>query len=241
MTIQDLQKKYDLPKEDFWEHKQSGQWILTHKAVEKIAEKEGIKIVDMEPLNSEMDLVRFKVTMSTPNGGQIISIGEADRNNCISQYLGCMAEKRGIDRCVLKIINAYQYNIASEVEAEDYRKPDLISEQSIEDEAEYSGLPIIDESKKKSKTSKNDLTCPYCKKEVMDKRVWKDGVLACAISPKGNNLPSFKCVDNDDYQNPTCKFASWELTPLEAGLEQPEVAPHHDKKPTDFNKPLAAQ
>ena len=38
MTIQDLQKKYDLSKDDFWQHQQSGQWILTHDAVEKIVE-----------------------------------------------------------------------------------------------------------------------------------------------------------------------------------------------------------
>jgi hypothetical protein len=31
-----------------------------------------------------------------------------------------MAEKRGIDRCVLKLINAYQYDISSEVEADDF-------------------------------------------------------------------------------------------------------------------------
>ena len=52
----------------------------------------------------------------------ISSVGEADRKNCVSQYLGCMAEKRGIDRCVQKLINAYEYGISSEVEAEDFKK-----------------------------------------------------------------------------------------------------------------------
>ena len=145
MKIQELQKEYDLEKDvDFWHHQQSGQWIVKHSAVEKIANKEGIKLVDMEVLNSEMDLVRFKVIMSLPNGGVIKSIGEADRKNCISQYLGCMAEKRGIDRCVLKAINAYQYGISSEVEAEDFRKPDSIEtihvDQTIEDEVEMNDV-----------------------------------------------------------------------------------------------------
>ena len=124
--IKDIQKKYELSKEpnvDFWHHQQSGQWILTHNAVEKIAVQEGIKLVDIKVLNSEVDIVRFLVSMSNPSGGIIKSIGEADRKNCHSQYLGCMAEKRGIDRCVLKLLNFYQHGISSEVEADDFAKP----------------------------------------------------------------------------------------------------------------------
>ena len=37
MNIKELAKKYGLIEGDFWNHKQSGQWILTHDAVEKIA------------------------------------------------------------------------------------------------------------------------------------------------------------------------------------------------------------
>ena len=33
-----------------------------------------------------------------------------------------MAEKRGIDRCVLKLINAYEYGIKSEEEADDFKQ-----------------------------------------------------------------------------------------------------------------------
>ena len=126
--IKDIQKKYELSKEpnvDFWHHQQSGQWILTHNAVEKIAVQEGIKLVDIKVLNSEVDLVRFLVTMSKGGDDSVVmrSIGEADRKNCHSQYLGCMAEKRGIDRCVLKLLNFYQHGISSEVEADDFAKP----------------------------------------------------------------------------------------------------------------------
>ena len=34
-----------------------------------------------------------------------------------------MAEKRGVDRCVLKLINAYEYGIYSDVESDDFKKP----------------------------------------------------------------------------------------------------------------------
>ena len=122
MTIADLQKKYELSKDDFWEHQQSRKWILTHDAVEKIAHKEKITLVNIQVLNSEEDLVRFLITMSKSDF-TITSVGEADRKNCRTQYLGCLAEKRGIDRCVLKLINAYEYGISSEVEADDFAKP----------------------------------------------------------------------------------------------------------------------
>ena len=126
MTINDIAKEYNLSKEpnvDFWHHKQSGQWILTHNAVEKIAASEKINLIEWEVLNSTEDLCRFKMTMQMRDK-QVTSIGEADRKNCKSQYIGCIAEKRGIDRCVLKLINAYQYGISSEVEADDFKKPD---------------------------------------------------------------------------------------------------------------------
>jgi hypothetical protein len=33
-----------------------------------------------------------------------------------------MAEKRGVDRCILKLINAYEYGIYSEEEADSFKK-----------------------------------------------------------------------------------------------------------------------
>ena len=126
MNIQDLQEKYKLSKEpnvDFWHHQQSGKWIITHDACEKIAHQEGIVQVNIETLNSEKDFARFLITMAKGDV-TITEIGEADDKNCFSSYKGCMAHKRGADRCILKLIRAYQYGISSEVEADDFAKPD---------------------------------------------------------------------------------------------------------------------
>ena len=122
MNIKELQKKYQLEKDDFWHHQQSNQWIITHNAVEKIANIEGVELIDIKVLNSEIDFLRFLVTMKLADK-TISSIGEAAQSNCFSKYKGAMAEKRGIDRCVLKLINAYEYGISSEVEADDFAKP----------------------------------------------------------------------------------------------------------------------
>jgi hypothetical protein len=85
------------------------------------------------------------------------------------------------------------------------------------------------------KTAVKGLVCPKCGKDVLDKRIEDiDGSKVCQTSPKGKNLPAFRCADNDDFNNPTCSFASWELDEAEAGVLPNEIAPHKrqaDKEP----------
>ena len=128
MEIKDLAEKYNLDKAvDFWKHKQSGKWIITHDACEKIASIENIVLAKWETLNSERDFCRFLITMAMPmkdlTEKLIASIGEAGKENCQSKYYGSMAEKRGVDRCILKLINAYEYGIYSDSEADSFKKP----------------------------------------------------------------------------------------------------------------------
>ena len=120
--IKEIAAKYKLDKDDFWQHKQSNQWILKHSACEKIQAIEGIKLTDVKVLNSEENFARFLITMTLNTNESTSTIGEASSSNCMSKYIGCMAEKRGIGRAILKLINAYQYGIASEVEADDFKK-----------------------------------------------------------------------------------------------------------------------
>ncbi len=121
MEIKDLAKKYKLEHEDFWKHKTSGNWILTHDACTRIGNIEGIVINKIESIYQSETECRFLVTMS--KGDKIvISVGEANKQNTVSRYLSCLAEKRGRDRCVLKLINAYEYGMYSEEESDDFKK-----------------------------------------------------------------------------------------------------------------------
>lgn len=123
MRIKELAKKYNLGKNDFWELKRGSKsmWIITHDAIEKIAIIENIQLTNFEVLNTEVDFARFLITMQKGDKS-IVSVGEASTKNCTSNYYGCMAEKRGIDRCVLKLINAYEYGIYSDVEADAFKQ-----------------------------------------------------------------------------------------------------------------------
>jgi len=121
MTIHDLQKKYNLTKDDFWEVRK-GTWVVTHNACEKIAEIE--QIVFTEPrFHQALNSICF--LGSAKKGEKIIwATGEASEINVKGQgkYYFSMAEKRLKDRLTLKIINAYEYGIYSDVEAEAFKK-----------------------------------------------------------------------------------------------------------------------
>jgi len=160
MNIKELAEKYELRKDDFWElRKNSGKWIITHDACEKIAVTEGIMF---EP----MEVISYIPTIITENGEKVQKVtkwgtqtwkpawagtcqkktgdvallitgykadnsdykvqttGEANALNCTAEYYFAMAEKRGKDRVILKLINAYEYGIYSDVEADNFVKHD---------------------------------------------------------------------------------------------------------------------
>lgn len=123
MNITELVKKYELTQADCWQFKRGGKtlWILTHDACEKISFIEKMELKDIKVINSEREFARFLITMKKDEK-QIITVGEASKENCSNSYFGCMAEKRGIDRAVLKLIDAYQYGIYSESESNDFEK-----------------------------------------------------------------------------------------------------------------------
>ena len=122
MDMKELAKKYNLTESDYWQESRSKKWIISHDACEKIADMEGIIFGPPQILNSEQNFVRMVI--SGKKGDVLIwSVGEADNKNCKNLYFGAMAEKRGKDRVILKLINAYEYGVYSDVEADDFKKP----------------------------------------------------------------------------------------------------------------------
>ena len=74
--------------------------------------------------------------------------------------------------------------------------------------------------------SENNFKCPLCEDSILDQRVFGEDGVSNPLSQNGKPLPAFKCVKNDDPKNPTCKFASWKLDEVEAGLIIIDEAPH---------------
>ena len=126
MDIKDLAEKYKLEHDDFW--KCHNDWILKHDACTKIAQRENIKLSKIESIYQSETVCRFLITVvKEDKDGNVVdsitSVGEATHpKDCKITYVGSMAEKRGYDRGVLKLIKAYEWGIYSEVEAEDFQK-----------------------------------------------------------------------------------------------------------------------
>ena len=138
MKLQDYIDHYKLNKEDVWEC--HGSWILKHDAITKIAKKENIRINKIESLYQSETSCRFLITMGKWVDDTCIEIittvGEADNKNSKNNYYGSMAEKRGIDRGVLKLLNLYEEGFYSEIEADDFKKAtkkqiDYLTKESI--------------------------------------------------------------------------------------------------------------
>ena len=156
MNMKDLAKKYNLTESDYWQESRSKKWIITHDACQKIASQEGITYAPPQIINSERDFVRMVVTGKK---GDVVmwKTGEADNKNCKNLYYFAMAEKRAKDRVCLALINAYEYGIYSDIEADDFKKPNsvhdtLIYEHRTEAQAkefeELKGHPAFDGLKK---------------------------------------------------------------------------------------------
>lgn len=142
--IENFKHKYKLEAGDFWELTQKkGTWVINHKACEKIAYIEGYTWV-LEVLNFSPDIV-IKCTMQTADKTiSMQSLGEATPKNTFNQYPYAMAEKRAVDRCILKLANAYGY-IYSEDESKEF-----------EQERNVDPKDKIEELKKNSPTSKEN-------------------------------------------------------------------------------------
>ena len=124
--IEELAEKYNLSAtDDFWKHKQSGQWILTHNACQKIAHMEGIIHSKPDEDLSETDNLQ-NITYwvkGTLGDKEIWEVGEASPVNCKMGYPHAIAHKRVKDRITLALINAYEYDVSSEIEADAFKKP----------------------------------------------------------------------------------------------------------------------
>jgi len=122
MNINELGKKYELNSTtDVWEvRKGSGKWVLTHDAVMKIADQEGITF-ELPQIFTEGKAVSM-VGVASKGDVKTWATGEANPDNCTAKYYWAMAEKRLKDRLTLKIINAYEYGIYSEEEADEFER-----------------------------------------------------------------------------------------------------------------------
>ena len=137
----DLIKKYNLSEGDFWEMKfgkSAGQKIIKFDGVIKIIEAENIKFEMSDNLDvSPRVAIKVRAYQESDELGLIeeITFGEANDNNCTSQYYWAMAEKRGKARGTLKLLGLYGKNaFYTDIESDEWtmQKPTIKQIEAID-------------------------------------------------------------------------------------------------------------
>lgn len=99
-----------------------GNWIIKHKALEKIAANAGITYSDCTVYPPQPGQEYFAVSLIGHLGDRSEwSIGEASPKNSKNNYYFAMAEKRAKDRVILKLLGLHAY-IYSEEEADEFKE-----------------------------------------------------------------------------------------------------------------------
>lgn len=126
--IEAVRAQYGLTREDFWELPQKkGTWVAKHAALEVAAVKADIRF-DM-PMVLEAggaDGVCAVCVQGSMGERTEWSIGEASPKNNKNAYPWAMAEKRGKDRVILKLIGIHGL-VYSEEEADDFKRGGIAS------------------------------------------------------------------------------------------------------------------
>lgn len=108
--IEAIRAAYELDKGDFWELPQKkGTWLVKHSALEVVAAKSGI-IFDNPVIieaNGAEGIAALSVRGEMPDGRAVWSIGEASPKNNKNAYPWAMAEKRAVDRVILKLVGIH--------------------------------------------------------------------------------------------------------------------------------------
>jgi hypothetical protein len=186
--IKDILAKYGESMEgNTW--KVQGQTVILHKALERIAAKAAIEFDPPQMIRAEVDEAVLLVTGSRPGGVKEWSIGEAKigSNYRVSgkqaAYPYAMAEKRGKDRVILKLIELHGYAY-SEDEADDFRdgKPRLVEP---EPEPEIETEPVTE---MEARLREIDESMPSARKPRLDEP--EDWAPIQVISGTGENRKS---------------------------------------------------
>ena len=127
-----LYKKYELTKEDVYQHKH--YLIITRQGIDKIQAKEKI-FISYDAVKVESDFCVVKA-YAKKDEAEIETFGSAkyggkeqneagkwiEIGNTTTWYVMEMAEKRAMSRAVLKLTGFYELGVFGEDESEDFKR-----------------------------------------------------------------------------------------------------------------------
>ena len=109
-----------------------GTPVVLHKYIEVIGAKLNVSIdaLDIVEANAKDGIVSMKCVASMKDR-QVISYGECSPKNNKNAYPYAMAEKRAVDRCILKLANLHGF-VYSENEIDDAKPSQKVSSKPTE-------------------------------------------------------------------------------------------------------------
>jgi hypothetical protein len=123
--LMDFMAAYKVDSDEVWEVRAGGAWAIKHSAIERVAAENKITF-DPPVIIEGRGADKIVAMLVTAKMGERVewSIGEASPSNYrttekMAAYPYAMAEKRGKDRVVLKLLNAHGA-VYSDSEADDF-------------------------------------------------------------------------------------------------------------------------
>jgi hypothetical protein len=139
-------EKYGVDPDEVWEVRTGGAWAIKHSALERVAGEQKIKF-DVPQFAEKDGANKIVAMLIVGHMGDKTewSVGEASPSNNKNSYPYAMAEKRGKDRVILKLLNR-PGDVYSEEEADDFKRqnPHVTHAKDIVPEVEYDehGVPV---------------------------------------------------------------------------------------------------
>jgi len=122
--ISEFMQRYGVLADEVWAVR-SGAYAIKHKAIERVAAQEGIEIENLQIYHySAVDKTAAVIIAANIKNPirRVITTGEAAPRNNKNAYPLAMAEKRAVDRAVLKLLNTHG-TLYSESEADEFGDP----------------------------------------------------------------------------------------------------------------------
>ncbi len=143
---------YGVESDEVWEVRGT-TWVVKHKALERVAAEKGI-MFDLPQLKvCDLEKGIVVVLVSGKLGDRTMhSFGEATPENCKNSYMVAMAEKRAVDRVILKLLTAHG-GLYSESEADEFtqhakrQNPHVTRPEDIFDGEVSDDIPDVDVKK----------------------------------------------------------------------------------------------
>jgi hypothetical protein len=120
--LQEFMSKFKIDHDEIWEVRSGGAWAIKHSALERVAGEQSITF-DIPQFAEKDGSNKIVAMLIVGHMGDKTewSVGEASPSNNKNSYPYAMAEKRGKDRVILKLLNR-PGDVYSEEEADDFKR-----------------------------------------------------------------------------------------------------------------------